>query len=322
MRSLRILSILALLLVLWTQTALAQTEPPSEPISFDSYWQLVTDSRQALRKLRGQPKDAILPPLAELAGRWEAVKTLQMPNGEVITVDTGPIVNALTVTEPDIVGIELMFETLEKGRNGYRVRRPPLQAEEKLKAILSRPEFQYAEVGPNPLDEFWARFWEWIEELLGWGDGAVAQVSFPVLQVVSIVLLVAALFFIFRSLYLASMADVRAEDDPEGDETLTAETAFKKAQSLSGAGDNRTAVRYLYLSSLLLLDERGLLRYDRTKTNREYLRGIADRPALVGPLRDVIEVFDRVWYGFKPLDNETFEQYVERVKELREQKHE
>jgi hypothetical protein len=103
-------------------------------------------------------------------------------------------------------------------------------------------------------------------------------------------------------------------------ELLTADTAFKKAQGLADAGDYRTAVRYLYLSSLLMLDERGLLRYDRSQTNREYLRSVAHLPQLAALLREVIEVFDRVWYGYYPLDEITYAEYATRVAELRQQR--
>ncbi len=112
-----------------------------------------------------------------------------------------------------------------------------------------------------------------------------------------------------------------AEEGPFGGEfgaeLLTSESAFRQAQTLSGTGDYRSAVRYLYLSSLLILDERNLLRYDRSLTNREYLGSIADRPELAITLREVIDVFDRVWYGFQPLDEEAYNLYVARVNELR-----
>jgi hypothetical protein len=65
------------------------------------------------------------------------------------------------------------------------------------------------------------------------------------------------------------------------------------------------------------LDERNLLRYDRSLTNREYLGSIADRPELAITLREVIDVFDRVWYGFQPLDEKAYNLYVAQVNELR-----
>ena len=75
---------------------------------------------------------------------------------------------------------------------------------------------------------------------------------------------------------------------------LTADAALQRAQTFSAGGDYRTAVRYLYLSTLLLLEERGLFRYDRSLTNREYLRRVAHDPTLSAILQDVVEVFDRV----------------------------
>jgi hypothetical protein len=79
-------------------------------------------------------------------------------------------------------------------------------------------------------------------------------------------------------------------------------------------------VRYLYLSSLLILDEHGVLRYDRSRTNREYLRSVSSKPELAKPLSDVIDVFDRVWYGYDSVDDETYQSYVKHVDELREKK--
>ena len=106
----------------------------------------------------------------------------------------------------------------------------------------------------------------------------------------------------------------------EEDEIITSKAAFAKAQKLSRTGDYRSAVRYLYLSALLIMDERGVLRYDRSKTNREYLRSVTDTPELAKPLGEVIEVFDDVWYGYHDLEEDTFKRYSNRVEELKEKK--
>ena len=70
----------------------------------------------------------------------------------------------------------------------------------------------------------------------------------------------------------------------------------------------------------MLLEERGLVRNDRTQTNQEYLRSVAGRPELASVLRDVIDVFDRVWYGFQALDEQAFAHYAGRVEQLRQQR--
>ncbi|HET9912880.1 MAG TPA: DUF4129 domain-containing protein, partial [Anaerolineales bacterium] len=140
-------------------------------------------------------------------------------------------------------------------------------------------------------------------------------------KIAGAILFTLALFFIARSLShnLVREAQLAAEGN-ENDEVLTSKGAFKRAETLSMQGDYRNAIRYLYLSSLLVLDEQGLMRYDRSRTNREYLRSVSSKPELAKPLRDVIDVFDRVWYGFEGVDEQTYQSYVERVDELRETK--
>jgi hypothetical protein len=62
------------------------------------------------------------------------------------------------------------------------------------------------------------------------------------------------------------------------------------------------------------------LRYDRSQTNREYLRSLTHLPKLAAILQEVIEVFDRVWYGYQPLDETSYAQYAAQVAKLRQQK--
>jgi hypothetical protein len=104
-----------------------------------------------------------------------------------------------------------------------------------------------------------------------------------------------------------------------GDDPSTSTGARERARLSEGAQDYRSAIRYLYLSSLLTLDERGLIHYDRALTNREHLRQIGDNPQLVKALSPVVHTFDRVWYGFAPVDEslyQDFRQNVERLEQL------
>jgi hypothetical protein len=77
--------------------------------------------------------------------------------------------------------------------------------------------------------------------------------------------------------------------------------AIDRAQQLVAAGNYRAAVRYLFLALLAVLDDKKLLRYDRTLTNRELLRLAGQNPTLAGPLEAIVHTFDAVWYGFEPI---------------------
>jgi hypothetical protein len=139
------------------------------------------------------------------------------------------------------------------------------------------------------------------------------------LSIAGVIIFIVSMFLISRNLSRSLVREAElAAGQGDSDATLTSTGAMQRAQTLSSQGDYRNAVRYLYLSSLLILDEQGLLRYDRSRTNREYLRSIASQPRLANPLRDVIDVFDRVWYGFEAVDAETYRSYVKHVDELRE----
>jgi hypothetical protein len=102
------------------------------------------------------------------------------------------------------------------------------------------------------------------------------------------------------------------------DDPTTADMARERAAASEAASDYRNAVRYLYLSSLLMLDERGLIHYDRTLTNREHLRQVADKTQVAEALRPVVNTFDDVWYGFAPINELLYQEFRQDVDRLRQ----
>ena len=89
----------------------------------------------------------------------------------------------------------------------------------------------------------------------------------------------------------------------------TERAALARAETAEAASDFRGALRYLYLSAILHLQERGVLPYDKSLTNREYLRQAQADTDLHTALGPAIIVFDEVWYGHKPCDAETVANY-------------
>lgn len=89
----------------------------------------------------------------------------------------------------------------------------------------------------------------------------------------------------------------------------TEKAALARAETAEASSDFRGALRYLYLSAILHLQERGMLPYDKSLTNREYLRQEQVSTDLQTVLGAVITVFDEVWYGYKPCDAKTLASY-------------
>ena len=89
---------------------------------------------------------------------------------------------------------------------------------------------------------------------------------------------------------------IAQEDDLEG-----------RLQHYLQTRDYRQAVRYLFLKSLRLLDDRGLIRYHQEATNHEYWRQLSQTPQ-AKPFRNLTLIYEKVWYGEFPLGSPLFEQ--------------
>lgn len=67
----------------------------------------------------------------------------------------------------------------------------------------------------------------------------------------------------------------------------------------------RQAVRYLYLKTLRLLNDQGLIRYQQEATNEEYWQQLRTTPQ--GPsFRNLTSIYEKVWYGEFPLEDTLF----------------
>jgi hypothetical protein len=84
-------------------------------------------------------------------------------------------------------------------------------------------------------------------------------------------------------------------------EENSASELWRKAQALAASGRHLEALRLVYLAVLFLLDRRRLLRYERTRTNGEYLRQLRraeQAPAGLTPaFEQLTNLFEQSWYG-------------------------
>jgi len=293
-------------------------------ISVDEYWNLVDHSFQVVSGLKGHSALEIRIGLGQLADQWDAVTQVRMNDGQVVPVDNSYLLGSLRADQPDLARLEGILNTLQTAHKVFPSSVFSTADLGSLKQILLLPEFQW-NVPSNPFFDWimqqWDRFAKWLDGILGNRTITLPGVGLSPLAVIATLVLVLVLVYVFRSLFADLINEAKLNGGGEGgDELLTSDVAFERAQTLSQGGDYRSAVRFLYLSSLLLLDERGLLRYDRSRTNHEYLRSVSGSPELSEPLQEVIEVFDNVWYGYHELDEDSFKHYSDRVEELKERK--
>jgi hypothetical protein len=256
--------------------------------------------------------------LEEAAARLVAATRVRLPEGQQIAVDNSWLRMALAEGEPDLQVIEArlgaILDALAQPPSSA-----PADARERLNEILNKPPFQQ----PNPAaNTWWDDFWDWVARVLealvrpvgSVPASASATIGWVILGVGALLLL-GLIGYLLIGLRRTIAVEARTDDDPAAG--LTARTALDQASQVARSGDYRSAMRYLYISALLWLDERDLLRYDRALTNREYLERLQSNPALRERLRPVVETFDLVWYGHRALDAESFAAYRAQVEALR-----
>lgn len=291
------------------------------PLSWSEYWSQVEDTRRIVVECEHIPLEQARDRLEGLISQWKAVTSVELPDGRVAVIDSSYLVSLLRMTSPDLERIDHLLAEMLAERDRLDQGSFTQDDRNALSSILSRPEFQWKNQNKQP--GVLAKLWQRIQQALG--DLGQKLIGFRganyILGIGAVVLLTAMLLFLFRNLLFGFVAESQlAPRSRSGSELLTADTALQRAQDLSRGGDYRSAVRYLYISALLLLDERGLLSYDRTKTNRETLRSVSGHPELETPLKYVVEVFDRVWYGYQPLEDRDYQFYERQVGKLRQQR--
>ena len=114
-----------------------------------------------------------------------------------------------------------------------------------------------------------------------------------------------------------------AYDEAEADDAVPLEPNawLQQANGYASSDDYRRAFRAVFIAILLLLDEGGLIEFDRSRTNGEYLRLLRRKGAkvYVEILDPLVLEFDRRWYGRAETDAEDFkrvQQTFERVRGL------
>ncbi len=72
---------------------------------------------------------------------------------------------------------------------------------------------------------------------------------------------------------------------------------FTQAGQAFRDGKHAEAIRLALLALIARLEKQGLLRYDTTRTNREYQRELRQRADLAACFGQLARIYDRVWYG-------------------------
>jgi hypothetical protein len=219
---------------------------------------------------------------------------------------------------------------------------PPLDApayRERLGQILARREFRAVPREADPEKERTEAkappFFKWVVERIGdalatvfewlskWflrvptpegsaktGLGAISRSAVYALGLGATALLVVLLLRVFRK------AQSPALPPPPAAPSLSrgaqpdalsqpAEAWARLADRFARNGQWRLALRAAFLELLVLLHERGAIRYERQRTNGEYADALAGGPA-GPPFGLLVGAFDEAWYGNRPFGENAY----------------
>ena len=150
-------------------------------------------------------------------------------------------------------------------------------------------------------------------ERRGEWDADLRYVLFPL----GAIALGAVVVFFIRQIRMNLIIEAREDvSDTALDQVETEKAALAHAETAEASNDFRGALRFLYLSAILHLQERGVLPYDKSLTNREYLHQTQEDIDLQATLDPAVTVFDEVWYGHKPCDAETVAGYRDLLQKI------
>lgn len=147
---------------------------------------------------------------------------------------------------------------------------------------------------------------------------------------IAVVLALAAAFVFFsrrrRNVVSAAPVAEAARAIDLADESVTADQMpesswLKLADEWLAKGDRRLALRALYLASLNYLGERNLVSIRRWKSGLDYRREVERRTRATPEIKSIFSknsaIFERAWYGVRPVDQQMVESFVAGLTEIR-----
>jgi hypothetical protein len=240
---------------------------------------------------------------------WNTIKAIRADDA-IIAIDTRWITEPLATTDEQAwITLQRRVRALLDFHAQRTASAEGAASFEALEDVLQDPRFQYIELTPTPIPTRAPQV-----DLQPATEAVTPGLSQVILIAAGLIAVAAFLLYFARGLNVTPVdLPVSASSD---DEPTSAAQAVDVAANFAAVRDYRSAIRYLYLASLLHLDERGLIRYDSTLTNREHLRQVREQPQLYELLRSVVNVFEDVWYGYASVDEGFYQQYRQNIDRL------
>ena len=184
---------------------------------------------------------------------------------------------------------------------------PPVLQE---RQVFDDVDLGFAKVNENAEENPVARFFAWLMEKIFGNTGSEGrrQARWAFLWILVVAGVVTGVL-LFRKSEFASFlqgstkgAGFNFSDMEEDISRIDFDEKVRKARQDK---DFRLAVRWLYLKQLVLLNEHGRIAWKPYKTNMDYANELSGSP-LKSSFRHLSRLYEYVWYGDYPLEEEAF----------------
>lgn len=266
----------------------------ADTVDLAAYRARLLDARTVLLQARAAT-DAQRPALVDRArASLQQTSAVRTPGGATVGIDDAALARRLGTTtatiDAAVADIDQLVAIVDRAAN------PPFDlaaANARLKDLAAAEE---ARSGTNDLFTAVA---ELLARLFPSGRSGVPPGA------VELVLTIAgaALIVVVGTILVRGVRErIRRETVPSGainepGQSGAAQLAVAERAALSG--DPRTALHAFYRYAILTLAERRVLRYEPSLTDRELLERASTLPQ-IDPLRELISLHDRAWFGLKP----------------------
>ncbi|MCX7923307.1 MAG: hypothetical protein N3B21_15045 [Clostridia bacterium] len=191
---------------------------------------------------------------------------------------------------------------------------------ERIDEILSSQEFSSSVEQKSLLKLAAEKLWELaknffrkvnfgqkVESLFGQEISPVAALTLKIAGIAIIaVFIVLLLYFVFRNMRTSKKVK-QLEDAVLLSMLKDFEAVERKAVEYANNNDFRQGIRYLYMASLLRFNEKNIIKIDKAKTNRQYLKEISNSGyPMYNQVSDFTNAFNEYWYGNRNIDRDKF----------------
>ena len=127
--------------------------------------------------------------------------------------------------------------------------------------------------------------------------------------VVTVIVFLVVGYFIYRSIQenMKAQGASLLGTSPLPENRAEAESLYDRAVRYSKEGRFEEGIRLLTLAAMLLLEEKRVVDFRESLTNREYLGELATQRNLQALFRDPLKAFDQMIYGFREPGIKDFE---------------